>query len=63
MSTITEESSVPQATLQAKIDERLFDQLKVLAARKKCYPRDIINDTLKRELPKIQRALDRRGRA
>lgn len=63
MSTIAEMTERPQAQLQAKIDESLHDQLKVLAARAKCHPRDLVNDALKNHLPKVRRALDKRQRA
>jgi hypothetical protein len=63
MSTIAEMTERPQAQLQAKIDESLHDQLKLLAVRKKCHPRDLVVLALKDYLPKVEKALDREKRA
>ncbi len=63
MSTIAETKERPQAQLQAAIDEDLHDQLKLLAVRKKCFPRDLVVLALKDFLPKVERKLDRAKRA
>ena len=60
MNTITEAVELPQVPLQAKIDEGLHDELKLLAVRRKCYPRDLVNEALRDYLPKVKRALDKR---
>lgn len=59
MNTVAEAREGPQAQLQAKIDEPVHTQLKILAARKKCHPRDLVNEALKDYLPKVERALDK----
>lgn len=63
MNTITEAAEPAQAKLQADIDGSLHDQLKILAARRKCFPRDLVNEALKEYLPKVERSLDRPKRA
>ncbi len=63
MTTITEprESQLkrPLGHLQAKIDEPLLDRTRVLAARRKCPPRDIVEEALSEYLPKAERAFEK----
>jgi hypothetical protein len=46
---------VPQRPLQAKIDEPLLDRVKILAARLRCAPRDIVTAALEGYLPEAER--------
>lgn len=66
MNTITEptERQVkrPLGHLQAKIDEPLLDRTRVLAARRKCPPRDIVEEALEQYLPKAERAFEKSAR-
>ena len=53
----------PLGHLQAKIDERLLDRTRVLAARRNRPPRDVIEEALKAYLPEAERAFKRASRA
>jgi hypothetical protein len=47
----------PLGHLQAKIDLELFDRLRMVAARRHCHVRDVINELLTDYLPKAEAAL------